>query len=108
MLGELPDYELLRDADNENKPDPKVSPASSTATSSPSSSCDNLDHPNARRVWAKLPPEIHEYFFRHVLAGEHRAKQDLTTQFYQALYDECRRRKFRPLGTPKTPRSFKA
>ena len=48
---------------------------------------------NSTRVWAKLPLEIHEYFFRRVLAGEHRAKQDLTTQFYRALYEECQRRK---------------
>jgi hypothetical protein len=44
------------------------------------------------RVWAKLPLEIHEYFFRRVLAGEHRVKQDLTAEFYKKLYDECRRR----------------
>jgi hypothetical protein len=44
------------------------------------------------RVWARLPSEIHEYFFRHVLAGEHRVKQDLTTLFWQALYTECQRR----------------
>ena len=48
---------------------------------------------NSTRVWAKLPLEIHEYFFRRVLAGEHRAKQDLTAQFYRALYEECQRRK---------------
>jgi hypothetical protein len=47
---------------------------------------------NSTRVWAKLTPEIHEYFFRKVLAGEHRAKHDLTTQFFTALYNECRRR----------------
>jgi len=47
---------------------------------------------NTTRVWAKLPLEVHEYFFRRVLAGEHRAKQDLTTQFYTALYNECQRR----------------
>src|SRR6267142_1773591 len=47
---------------------------------------------NSTRVWAKLTPEIHEYFFRKVLAGEHRAKQDLTTAFYTALYNECQRR----------------
>jgi hypothetical protein len=45
-----------------------------------------------RRVWATLPPKIYEYFFRGVLAGEYRAKQDLTKQFYCALYDECQRR----------------
>jgi hypothetical protein len=43
------------------------------------------------RVWAKLSPEIHEYFFRKVLAGEHRAKQELTAQFFTALYQECHR-----------------
>jgi hypothetical protein len=47
---------------------------------------------NSTRVWAKLPLEIHEYFFRRVLAGEHRAKHDLTTQFFTALYNECQRR----------------
>jgi hypothetical protein len=45
------------------------------------------------RVWASLPSEIHEYFFRRVLAGETHAKQDLTRQFYLALYEECHRRK---------------
>jgi hypothetical protein len=45
------------------------------------------------RVWCKLPPDIHEYFFRKVLAGEHRAKQDLTLQFYTALYNECLNRR---------------
>jgi hypothetical protein len=44
------------------------------------------------RVWARLPAEIHEYFFRHVLAGEYAAKQDLTALLYEALYAECRRR----------------
>ena len=44
------------------------------------------------RVWARLPAEVHTYFFRGPLAGEHRAKQDLTTLFYQALYAECQRR----------------
>lgn len=47
---------------------------------------------NSTRVWAKLPLEVHEYFFRRVLAGEHKAKQDLTKQFFTALYDECQRR----------------
>lgn len=47
---------------------------------------------NTTRVWAKLPLEVHEYFFRRVLAGEHKAKQDLTTQFFTALYNECQRR----------------
>ena len=46
-------------------------------------------------MWANLPVEIHEYFFRRLLAGEHRAKQELTKQFYVALYDECRRRGLR-------------
>jgi hypothetical protein len=45
------------------------------------------------RVWCKLPPDIHEYFFRKVLAGEHRAKQELTLQFYTALYNECLNRR---------------
>jgi hypothetical protein len=44
------------------------------------------------QIWARLPAEVHEYFFRKVLAGERRAKQDLTTLFYQALYAECQRR----------------
>jgi hypothetical protein len=44
------------------------------------------------RVWCKLPQHIHEYFFRKVLAGEHRAKQELTASFYEALYAECIRR----------------
>src|SRR4029077_483405 len=44
------------------------------------------------QIWARLPSEIHEYFFRHVLAGERRAKQDLTTLLYEGLYAECRRR----------------
>ena len=48
---------------------------------------------NATRVWATLPLEIYDYFFRGVLAGEHRAKQELTTRFYRALYEECQRRK---------------
>jgi hypothetical protein len=47
----------------------------------------------SKRVWARLPPEIHDYFFRRVLAGEHRAKQDLTAEFYRKLYDECQRRR---------------
>jgi hypothetical protein len=44
------------------------------------------------RVWARLPPEIYDYLFRQVLAGERRAKQDLTAEFYRKLYDECQRR----------------
>ena len=44
------------------------------------------------RVYARLPAEIHEYFFREVCAGERRAKQNLTTLLYEALYAECRRR----------------
>jgi hypothetical protein len=47
---------------------------------------------NSTRVWAKLPVELHEYFFRHVLAGEHRVKQDLIIQFFTALKNECQRR----------------
>ena len=35
-------------------------------------------------------------FFRGPLAGEHKAKQDLTTLFYQALYAECQRRNIPP------------
>lgn len=48
------------------------------------------------RVWARLDPEIHEYLFRHVLAGNHGARQELTTQFFAALYAECQRRKIPP------------
>ena len=55
-----------------------------------------MSTPNSTKVWAKLPLEVHEYFFRRVLAGEHRAKQDLTAQFYRALYEECQRRQIPP------------
>src|SRR5258705_13304092 len=48
------------------------------------------------RVWAKLSPEIHEYFFRKVLAGEQGAKQGLTIQFFTALYNECQHRRVPP------------
>ena len=47
-------------------------------------------------VWARLPAEIFNYFFRGPLAGEHKVKQDLTTHFYQALYAECQRRNIPP------------
>ena len=50
-----------------------------------------MNRPN--RVWATLPAEIHEYFFRKLLAGETRAKQELTREFYAKLYEECRRQK---------------
>jgi hypothetical protein len=48
------------------------------------------------RVWGRLPDEIYQYFFRGVLAGEHRAKEGLTNHLYQALYAECRRRNIPP------------
>ena len=52
------------------------------------------------RVWAKLPLEVHSYFFRFVLAGEHSAKQDITSYFYQALYNECLKRGIHPTWSP--------
>lgn len=48
--------------------------------------------PASTRVWAKLRLQVHNYFFRYVLAGEHSAKQDITAYFYEALYNECLRR----------------
>lgn len=54
---------------------------------------------NDTRVFVRLPAEIHEYFFRHVLAGERGARQDLTTLFYQALHAECLRRNIPPTWT---------
>ena len=47
---------------------------------------------NRNRVWATLPENVYEYFFRRVLASEHRAKQQLTREFYAKLYEECQRR----------------
>ena len=51
---------------------------------------------SSTRVWARLPAEIYNYFFRGPLAGEHKAKQSLTSFFYLALYAECQRRNIPP------------
>lgn len=49
----------------------------------------NLDVENRERVQADIPHHIFDYFFRRVLAGEHRARQVLINHFFQSLYDNC-------------------
>lgn len=49
----------------------------------------NIDHENRERVQADIPNHIFNYFFKQVLAGEHRARQVLINTFFQKLYDAC-------------------
>jgi hypothetical protein len=48
------------------------------------------------RVWARLDPEVHTYFFRQVLANDRGARQELTAEFFTELYHECLRREIPP------------
>lgn len=48
------------------------------------------------RVQADIDRTVYDYLFNHIAAYNHGARQNLTTFFFQRLYEECQR-----LGIPR-------
>jgi hypothetical protein len=53
------------------------------------------DDPLNTKLWSNVPSEIYEYFFRKIYAGDRGIKQQLINLFFEALYQECKRRGFK-------------
>lgn len=49
----------------------------------------HIDDKPVEWVHSKLPSEIFNYFFRHVLVGKDGKRQILIQTFFKKLYDEC-------------------
>jgi hypothetical protein len=52
------------------------------------------------KLWINLRPDIFEYFFRKVFAGDWGIKQKLVNAMFEKLYDECIRRGISPEWDP--------
>jgi len=59
----------------------------------------NDDRP---KIWAQLPHEIYEYFFRKIFAGDRGIKQRLINQFFEALHNECKRQHIKAEWSPES------
>jgi hypothetical protein len=52
---------------------------------------------NVKRVQGDIASDVYDYFFFHVLAGNHGSRQAMINFFFQRLYEQCVTEGIRPI-----------